>query len=317
MVWINIGLFAFSCIVLIVAGGALVRSLSRLAAFLRVSEFIAAFVIMAISTSLPELFVGIQSARAGNPALALGTVIGSNIVDLTFVAGISILIARGLVVKSAAIRKDVWYMLGIAALPMILMILGNQLSRLDAIILLAVLVVYGYRIFKVHGKYEREMHDKVGRWEVLLQMLVFLTALGVLFVSSQYVVFYATELALMLFLPPIFIGLIFLALGTSLPELIFESRTMMKGKSEMALGNLIGSVVINSTLVLAVTALIMPITANFFLFLTSGFFMLVATFIFATFVYTGRKLTYVEGIAMLLLYIVFIIGELNIQQYFI
>jgi len=316
-VWINVGLFALSCIVLIVAGSVLVKSLTRIATFLRMSEFLAAFVFMAISTSLPELFVGVQSARAGNPALALGTVIGSNIADLTFVAGISILIARGVVVKSQAVRKDVWYMLGLAALPMMLMFFGHELSRTDAIILLIALALYGFRLAKTHGRYEKEYKDHVGRWEIMLQMILFLTALGVLFISSDYVVLYATELAIEMAMPAIFVGLIFLAIGTSLPELVFEAKSMMSRKSEMALGDLIGSVIMNSTLVLAVTALIMPITANFFLFLTSAFFMLVVTFIFATFVYTGRKLTYIEGIAMLLLYIFFLVGELNIQQYFI
>ncbi len=280
------------------------------------SEFLAAFVIMSISTSLPELFVGIQSARAGNPALALGTVIGSNIANLTFVAGISIILARKIIIKSKAIRKDVWYMLGFSALPMLLMFLGHELSRLDAVILLAAVVVYSYHLAKHRRQYTHELSDHVGKWEILAQMLVFITAIVVLIISADYVVFYASQIALDLYLPPIFIGLVFLALGTSLPELVFEAKSMMNEKSDMALGNLIGSNIINATLILGVTALIMPITANFFLFLTSAFFMIVVTFIFATFVRTGRKLTYIEGIALLLLYIFFIMGELNIQQYF-
>ena len=146
---------------------------------------------------------------------------------------------------------------------------------------------------------------------------IFILNLILLYGSSHYVVHYGTELALGLALPPIFIGLFFLALGTSLPELVFELRAMMSNHPQMALGDLIGSVIMNSTLVLAVTAFIFPITTNFFLFLTSALFMILATVLFAAFVRSGERFTYLEGISLLILYILFIIVELNVQQYFV
>jgi cation:H+ antiporter len=147
--------------------------------------------------------------------------------------------------------------------------------------------------------------------------MIFTISLLLLYASSHFVVKYGTDLALGLMLPPIFVGLFFLALGTSLPELVFTVKAMTQNHAEFAIGDLIGSVVMNSTLVLAVAALIFPITVNIFLFLTSALFMILAAVLFATFVRSGKKFTYLEGISLLILYILFIIVELNVQQYFV
>lgn len=317
MLPITILLFVASCIVLVLSGSFLVRSLLVITRFLKLTEFVGAFIIMAFSTSLPELFIGISSALAENSALAFGTVIGSNIADLTLVGGVAVILARNVNITQLHIRKDVLFMIGIAALPMILMFIGHELSRIDAGILLVVFALYMYRLIKTKKEYTKKMKNTVNRWWVAGSFLLFIISLILLYGSSHYVVQYGTELALGLALPPIFIGLFFLALGTSLPELVFEARAMLQNHPQMALGDLIGSVVMNSTLVLAVTALIFPITTNFFLFLTSALFMILATLLFAAFVRSGRKFTYLEGISLLILYVLFIIVELNVQQYFV
>src|SRR3990172_1501065 len=139
----NAALFLLSCITLVFSGGVLVKSLTRIAQFLRLSEFVVAFVIMAVATSLPELFVGISAALAHYPSLALGTVIGSNIADITLVGGIMIVLARKITIERA-VRTDALLMVGIAALPLILMILGRELSRIDGTILILVFLSYLY-----------------------------------------------------------------------------------------------------------------------------------------------------------------------------
>jgi len=317
MIWLTILLFILSCIVLVASGSFLVRSLVNITQFLKLRAFVGAFIIMAFSTSIPELFVGISSALAKNSALIFGTVIGSNIADMTLVGGIAVILARKVNITRLAIKKDVLKMILMAALPMILMLIGHKLSRIDAIILLIAFLAYSYQLIKTQKEYTTEISNKIKRWKGVISGAVFITSLILLYGSAHYVVKYGTDLALGLMLPPIFVGLFFLALGTSLPELIFEIRAMTKGHPEFALGDLIGSVVMNSTLVLAVSALIFPITVNFFLFLTSAIFMILATILFAAFVRSGEKFTYLEGISLLLLYILFIIVEMNIQQYII
>lgn len=309
----NLIFFIIACLVLVLAGSFLVRSLSKIASFLKLSEFVVGFVVMAVATSLPELFVGIASALAAKPALSLGNVIGSNIADITLVGGVIALLGRRINVRSKLIRKDSLWMIAIAALPMALMFIGKSLSKLDGAILVAVFLLYAGNLIKRRQNIKRMSENKVKKWDVVLSPAIFLVSLVLLFFSAEYVVKYGSALALDMFLPPILIGLFFIAIGTSLPELVFETTAVLKHHPEMALGDLIGSVVANSTLVLGVTALIYPVSADFLLFLTSAVFMIVVAFVFMVFIHSGRKLEWKEGLALLLLYILFIIVELTIK----
>lgn len=312
---LDLGIFIASCLALIFSGGMLVRSLAKLAGFLKISEYVIAFILMAASTSIPELFVGISSALAGNPALALGNVIGSNIADLALVAGIVILLGRGIKVQHKRISKDAYWMVALAMLPIALMTVGQALSRLDGAILLGALAFYVIMLLR-NDKYKTEFKEKTSRWGVLGYFLLFLISLPVLFFSSKYVVESGLALSFDLSLPAIFVGLFFLAIGTSLPELVFQSRAVLKGSKEMAMGDLIGSVIANSTLVLGVTAIIMPITANIFLFMTSSFFMILLCFMFAVFLERGDGLSWKEGLILLFMYILFLMVELNLQGFY-
>lgn len=312
----NLLLFMGAAIILAASAYALTRSLSRIAAFLHMSEFVAAFVIIAFSTSIPELFVGITSALEGNPALSLGTVIGSNIADLTLVLGIAVVLARGIAVKKRSIQKDSVWMLFIAALPMVLMVAGRQLSRIDGAILMAVFIAYVVKQLKQRKHFHATLENRVNRWAVIGYVLLFVASLAVLFFSADFVVKYGSALAVDLLLPSILIGIFLIALATSLPELAFETASVKTGHPEFALGDSIGSVVANSTIVLGITALIAPITANFFLFLTSALFMIIICLIFVTFIYSGNRLDWKEGVSMIALYVFFVIIELTIRGYF-
>lgn len=317
MVLVTIGLFLLACIFLVIAGTLLVRGIIKLAIFLQLNEFIAAFIIMSLGTSLPELFVGISSALAGKPGFALGNIIGSNIVDLTLVAGIAVVLARGIKIESAVLRKDVYGMVVIAALPMVLMYIGHELSRFDALILLGAYAIYFYKmVTSGHAQFHRKLKDHVTPWMGLGAFVLFVLSGVLLFFAARMVVQYGTQLAVDLALPPILVGLFFVALGTSLPELTFSVRAAMTRHAPLALGDLVGAVVVNSTIVLAVTALITPIVNSFFIFMTSAMFMIAITFLFATFIASGNKLSWREGISLIIFYVLFVIIELNLQHFF-
>ena len=310
----NLILFIISCIALVLSGSWLVKSLSKIASFLKISEFVAGFIIMAMATTLPELSVGITSALAKNTALALGTVIGSNIANLTIIIGIPILLARGITIHSPRTKTDALYMVFISIVPLTLMLMGRQLNRIDGIVLIAVFLIYARRMY-VHGRIFKKEYaeNNIKRITIFLTTLLFIVSMVVLFFAAKFVVQYATALSTDLALPPILIGLFLIAIGTSLPELIFGSQAVLKGHSEMMLGNIMGANIANLTLVLGITAIIYPITSDFLLFITSGIYMLIITFIFATFVESGSRLYIKEGISLILLYIFFIIIELSLR----
>ena len=313
MLTLDVTILILSCVVLVLSGSWLVKSLLKIAYFLRISEFAIGFIIMAFSTSIPELFVGITAALAKNSALALGTVIGANIIDLTIVMGISIILARGIKIQSKKIQKDALYMVFIAALPIVLMLAGNGLSRVDGVILIGVFLFYMYHLIRERKEFKKEVEERITHLDIVLNVIIFILSLVLLFLSADFVVDYATKISMELFLPPILVGLFLVSIGTTLPELTFDIQAVMKKHPEMALGDIIGSVVINSTLVLGVVAVIYPITANFLLFFSSAFFMLIIAFVFATFAESGRNLSLKEGIALILLYSFFIIVEFYVK----
>ncbi len=311
----DIAIFTGACLLLFVSGSILIKTLETITTFLRLTEFVVGFILVGISTSLPELFVGVTAALEGNPALALGTVIGSNIVNLTLVAGITLVFARRINAKYKRITKHTWIMVGAAAMPILLMSVSGVLSRLDGIILLILFLIYTRWLIKQGRGFRKELKEPIKRSTVIISSFLFVISLGLLYISSRLIVEYGTKMAVGLMLPAIFIGIFFVAFGTSVPELVFGLLAVKKGHSGFVIGNIAGSVVANSLLILGVTALIHPITANMFLFITSAMFMLVVCIQFATFV-AGKRLTYQEGVVMIMFYILFLIVELNLRGFF-
>jgi len=319
--------FFASILVLIISGYYLVKSMKKLCGYLKISEFLSGFIILAIGTSIPELFVGISSALNKSTSISLGNVIGANIADITFVIGIPILLVRGFKIKSRETVKDSFIMVIIASLPLTLMIIGNQLSKIDGIILITVFFSYIYYLWMQRGVFTRHYEEnKFKRYLIIVYTLLFLITIFFVIKSADYAVKYAISISEELDLPKILIGLFLVAIGTTIPELIVGINTIIRGLivgintiirgySEMGIGNVIGSVVVNSTLILGVTSLIYPITANFLLFITSGIYMLIVCFIFATFIASGNRLDWREGVSLVLLYIFFVIFEFYIELF--
>ncbi|MBI3033308.1 sodium:calcium antiporter [Candidatus Woesearchaeota archaeon] len=311
-------LFLVFSLLLVVSGGYLVKLILKIASFLKLSDFVVAFIIMAFSTSIPELFIGISSAIKGNPALSLGNVIGSNIADVSIIIGIAALVRRGVRTKNPFIKKDSLFMFLIAMIPILLMLFDKTLSRIDGTILIIIFLFYVGHLFRERRQIENKLDQKSinnrnnnnnNNQNIVITVILFVVCLGILFLSSHFVVEYATQLAIDLFLPPILIGLFLLALGTSLPELIFEMRAVLARKGDLALGDAMGSVVCNSTLVLGITAIISPITNGFLLFVTSAIFMIFILFLFMALIKSKKGLSIRGAITLILMYIFFILFE--------
>ena len=133
---INLIILIIAVIALIKSADLVVKTLTRIAIYFKLSEFTIGFIVLAIATSIPELFVAITSAFAKIPELSLGDVLGANIVDLTLVVGVVFILSNGLRIKSEIAKKDIFYMIVLSILPLVLM-LDQQLSRLDGIVLLS------------------------------------------------------------------------------------------------------------------------------------------------------------------------------------
>jgi cation:H+ antiporter len=168
--------------------------------------------------------------------------------------------------------------------------------------------IISYRVLNKRKKYKKKINH-AGRKNQFYWLLIFLVSIVALFISANLAVRFATGLATDLNLPQIIIGLFLLSIATTLPELVFGiSAATLKHKS-MAIGDQVGTIITNTTLIIGIVAIIEPITAEFFSFITAGLFMLFSAFIFLTFLKTGSKFERIEGISLILIYVLFIIFE--------
>ncbi len=299
-------IFLAASIVLVKSASYGVRSVSKLAGHLHFSHYFIAFVIAGFVSALPEMFIGINSALIGMPAVGLGTLIGSNIADMTLVLGIVVLVGRKINVDRKTINNSA-YFVAIAALPVILMLDGN-LSRDDGLLLVIVFFVYLWTMIKKEKTMVKK--DKRNRKEIAKHAALFLLAMVVLFISAHYMVESGISIAVAFEMPALLIGLIVIALGTCLPELTFSLRAALGKHKEIALGDLMGNVVVDSTLSMGIVALIYPVTNNFVLVISGAMFMILSVLVVVTLIKAGKKLMWQEAFLLFFIYAMFVVIEI-------
>jgi len=306
--------FILTSSILIASATFLIISLNKIAHFLRISKFTSAFIIMAFATSAPELFIGISSGLSKTPELSLGNILGSCIIHFTLLAGLFILLGRGIKINNGKIGKDIYFVLFSILLLIILFLIGNSLSRIDGVILLSFFSLSYYRIFKKSKKYKAKLKKRtLKKSEIIIYSFTFIISLGILFVSSYYIVKFASAIAIDLKISNIIVGMFLLSLSTNLPELAFGFKAVKMGYKEMALGDLTGGTLTNIGLVIGIVSLISPITAPLNSFIVASIFLFVSAFIFITFMKSESEFKKIEGVSLILLYSLFMIIEFFIR----
>jgi len=294
---------------LVWSGGALVSTLTRLSGRFKVSFFVISFLMMAGATSVPELFVAIQSAFDNETALAFGVVVGSNIADIALVLGTLLILNPQIQISSSIKRFDSVAMAFVAIVPFIL-IIDRNLSRIDGVILIIVFALYLFNLLQSSKFFKKIQHTEKSP-HLLKDIIVFILAVVTLLISSHYVVLYSTEVASFLRLPVMLVGLILVSLGTSLPELVFAYRASKEKKPELSLGDITGSVVFNAALILGVAAIISPFElASPLNYLIPAIFTAILFAYFIIGVINEKALRKPFGFVLVAFYISFIILEL-------
>lgn len=317
MIWLYILIFIISSVILIVSGTYTIKALIRIAQFLEWRKFTVAFVLMAFATSMPEFFVGIISALNSRPELSFGNIIGSNIINLTLAVSIGVFLAKGLKVETALAQRTSIYTAVIAFLPILLMLDGT-ISRVDGLVLLLALVFYFHRLSSEEERFTKVISNEYKhkkewpRFKMFLKDLgMFLMGILMLLVGAQGIVWTASSFAETLGLPLMLVGVLVVALGTNLPEITFGVKAIALGHKEMVLGNLMGSVVANSTLVLGLTFLISPLEIpNFSPYMAGIIFTVLSCLFFAIFSRTGKEIDKREALFLLFIYLFFVITQI-------
>lgn len=284
----------------------LVDGSSSIAKRFGISEFVIGLTIVGIGTSTPEMVVSFLSAFQGKADMAIGNIVGSNIFNTLMILGVTALIAPLTITKSN-LKKDIPLNIFVTVLLILLgmnfTIFGlgqDQLSRIDGAILLAIFAWYLYTSFK--SDTADEDGEGIKEYKTGISVLLIVAGLGALIAGGKLFVNSATELAKMFGVSDKFIAITVMAAGTSMPELATCAVAALKGRGQLALGNVLGSNISNILLILGGSALINPLSFGGMTYVDLGVVFAGAIFILASaYLFKKKQLDRFEGIILLLM----------------
>ena len=285
----NFLLLGISLMVLIWGADKFVDNSSIIAKQLGISELTIGLTVVALGTSAPEIFVGISSVLNQSEPLAMGAVVGSNISNIALIFGVSC-IGIALKPKKTPLIQFIPFLLSA-------LILGYALSDLlitpfESILLLVVFAFFLCVIFKNKVSDELMVNNSLPKGSSIYISIMLIGGMVALIVGSNFAVIYAEKIAILLEISEVIIGLTIIAIGTSLPELAATISAVIKKKTDMVVGNVIGSNVLNITLVVPIIGLFSSTKLDYILFDRDYFVMIIATilFMFIALFYSSNKI---------------------------
>ena len=287
---------------------------SGIASRFGISQLVVGLTIVAMGTSAPEAAVSISAALKGNAGITIGNVVGSNILNILIILGLTAFLTKKIVpVASSTIKYEMPFMIVITLMLLWMGYVGNQVTRLEGAGLWVVFLLYLFYLLKMAKKgVDKNSEDDEGeilgrgrdKKERSMAMLFWFTIVGLalIVIGSSVTVDAATAIAGIIGLSERFIGLTIVALGTSLPELFTSVSAARRGNSDIAIGNIVGSNIFNILFVVGTSALITPLVFES-KFIVDSIVAVVVGVLLWIFSFNGRSLNRVEGGLLLLGYL--------------
>ena len=298
---LQIIILALGFALLIKGADLFVDGTASIAARFGIPQLIIGLTVVAMGTSAPEAAVSISAAFDGNADITIGNILGSNILNILIILGISAVITS-IAVSKATVRIDIPIMLASSVL-LLLLGLDGQISRLDAVLIFACFI--GFMVYMVFSAIKgNDSGDNIKVMSVPASLLFAVGGLLIIIVGSKLTVHGATAIAKYAGLSERFIGLTVAAFGTSLPELFTSVTGAKKGNTDMAIGNIVGSNIFNILFVVGLSGLAIPVPFDkSFMFdayitIASGVLLLLACL-------KGRRLSRPAGIIFLVGYCIY------------
>ena len=280
-----------------------VDSASKIADMFGIPQLVIGLTIVAMGTSMPEAAVSISAAMKGSAEITIGNVLGSNILNILIILGLTSVI-RAVSVQKSTIKCEIHFMIAVSVLLTVFGVFDGTVGRLEGGILWVFMIIYLLYLLRMakNGQPSDDEIPPLSKKDTPLR-LVLLVLIGVVMIvwGSDITVDAATSLARIFGMSERFIGLTIVALGTSLPELVTSVTAAIKGKSDIAVGNIVGSNIFNILFVVGSTALITPVaySANF---MVDSIVAIGATVFLWVCVIMKKKLNRPAGVVMLLAY---------------
>lgn len=300
---IQLMLLAIGFALLVKGADWFVEGASRVAEKFGIPQLVIGLTIVAMGTSLPEAAVSVSAALKGSAEITIGNIVGSNIMNILLILGITSVITP-IAVQASTVKYEIPFVILISGILMVLGYTDNVVGRVDGVILWALLLCYlGYLL--VMAKKGEGLSEEVAETDKPMpvwKMLLLIVAGGVMIVAgSDVAVDAATELARLFGMSERLIGLTIVAFGTSLPELVTSATAAIKGKADIAVGNIVGSNIFNILFVVGTSALITPVAYadNFF---TDSIVCIASAVLLWLCVVKNKKLGRAGGAVMLVCY---------------
>ncbi len=309
----NIGYMVAGLVLLILGAERFVHGAAATARNFGIAPLLIGLTVVAFATSAPEVLVSVVAASRGEPGLAIGNAIGSNIVNIGLVLGITAIV-RPIKLESATLRREMPALLAVTLL-VVSLFLDARLTNIDGYVMLTGLVIVMIWLARLGSRsaandpikkdFEAEIPDDVSMKSAVLWVVVGLSAL---LLGADWLVTGAMGIAQTLGVSEVVIGITIVAFGTSLPELAVSLISVLKGEYGLAIGNIVGSNIFNLLAVIGIAAAIEPMTLHPSVLSLHIFVMVAFTLVlFAmTYDYDGKaRLSRLEGVALLAAFIAY------------
>lgn len=296
-----------SLVLLYLSADYLVDGISSYAKKLGLSDAIIGTVVVAMAASAPEIISSVSGFLAGSESIGYGAILGANMVHAGFALGLVALLGKKIELEPSLFTKERASIWAALMLPFILA-LDGQLSRPDGAILIIAFVIYLLNLWRLEGTFGK-LKKNVPLKTIWRDAFVFLGCLAALLLAGKYLVFSSVQIADYFSIPAYFVALTIIGIGTTIPDIAVELRSITKKHASIGLGDLLGSLIIELLLFFGIMAVISPITvplaqaANALIFLAASITLVM-------FWMKRKELTWKHGLVFLSIYFIFLATEI-------
>ena len=309
-------LLAIGLVLLGGSSGVVISNLVAVSEKRRLRKSVLSFLLVAFSTSLPELFVAMNSIVIGNMPVSLGDLLGSNITNIALILGVCFIVAtlnhsrkKEIAIGERDMKQFTNGLILLSGTLLVLLYL-QYMSRVIGILLLGVFFIYSFKLFRKR-KEDGDEGNSNTNGRIRKELVLIAVGITGIIVGSRFAVESAIDIAAYLGVPASIIGATLVALGTSLPELTVDVRASYAGHLEICIGDIVGSCFMNSTLILGLLLTFTPLTINLAVLSDLLLFSVVSNLVLWYFL-DNRKIGYREGAVLILLYTVDLLSILGI-----
>jgi len=313
MMLYSILILAMSLLLIAILSERVIQYVLVLSKVFGLSEMAAGFILLSVTTSLPELSVSTVASAIGEGGLSVGNVLGSNIANLTVIIGLAIFFSKKEVLTKGESQKELVQFLFLSSIIPLFIVQRGSLGPVLGIVLLILFIYFSVTISRKAGT--TEPIEPVHKRDSTIVSLKFLVCVGLIIALSKFLVDSSVEIAEFIGLPPSIIGATIIGLGTSLPELATTIQALKKNLFGMALGNLFGSCITNITLVLGVSSLISFSPVNVLAVESIMFYVLLSSLSVWYMIDASERISKRGAFFLCTIYILFLLQQVGVSMF--